>query len=97
MHCGGIKQPWPIARTPGAPVHEALPAGWMVEPPTYDPDVPGWSVAEGEAGGNHGGSRHPLSVCPPVTITMSRMPTIAASVSRMEMGVIATHFAFISC
>src|SRR4051794_20394663 len=25
-------------------VHEALPAGWTVGPPTYDPGVPGWSV-----------------------------------------------------
>jgi hypothetical protein len=26
-------------------VHEALPAGWTVGPPTDDPGVPGWSVA----------------------------------------------------
>ena len=25
-------------------VYEALPAGWTVGPPTYDPGVPGWSV-----------------------------------------------------
>ena len=25
-------------------VHEALPAGWTVGPPTFDPGVPGWSV-----------------------------------------------------
>src|SRR3954451_25274908 len=25
-------------------VHEALPAGWTVGPPTYDPGVRGWSV-----------------------------------------------------
>jgi hypothetical protein len=25
-------------------VHEALPAGWTVGRPTYDPGVPGWSV-----------------------------------------------------
>jgi hypothetical protein len=25
-------------------VHEALPAGWAVGPPTFDPGVPGWSV-----------------------------------------------------
>ena len=25
-------------------MHEALPAGWTVGPPTYDPGVPGWSV-----------------------------------------------------
>src|SRR6478735_5047612 len=25
-------------------VHEALPAGWTVGPPTYDPGVSGWSV-----------------------------------------------------
>lgn len=24
-------------------VHEALPAGWTVGPPTFDPGVPGWS------------------------------------------------------
>ena len=25
-------------------VHEALPAGWTVGPPTFDPGVPGWSI-----------------------------------------------------
>src|SRR6476620_9832420 len=25
-------------------VHEALPAGWTVGPPTFDPGVPQWSV-----------------------------------------------------
>ena len=35
-------------------VHEALPAGWTVGPPTYDPGVPGWSVtARSVAYGRH--------------------------------------------
>jgi hypothetical protein len=32
-------------------VHEALPAGWTVGPPTYDPGVSAWSVtARSKAG-----------------------------------------------
>src|SRR4051794_29599115 len=30
-------------------VHEALPAGWTVGPPTYDPGVPGWSATAAQS------------------------------------------------
>ena len=42
-------------------VHEALPAGWAVGPPTFDPGIPGWSVTA--RSGHY--SRHR----PPQTVT----------------------------
>jgi hypothetical protein len=43
------------------PVHEALPAGWTVGPPTYDPGISAWSVT--------GRSKVPGRGKPPVTVT----------------------------
>jgi hypothetical protein len=41
-------------------VHEALPAGWRVGPPTYDPGVPGWSVSANS--GDYSRHRRPVTV-----------------------------------
>src|SRR4051794_19512527 len=51
-------------------VHAALPAGWTVGPPTFDPGVPGWSVT---ARSVHY-SRHR----PPQTVTGTGVDEIAA-------------------
>ena len=42
-------------------VHEALPAGWTVGPPTYDPGISAWSVTAR--------SKVPGRGKPPVTVT----------------------------
>jgi hypothetical protein len=51
-------------------VHEALPAGWTVGPPTFDHGVPGWSVT---ARSVHYNRRKP-----PPTVTGTCVDEIAA-------------------
>ena len=51
-------------------VHDALPAGWTVGPPTYDFGVPGWSVTARSLA--HGRNR------PPKTVTGTGADEIAA-------------------
>jgi hypothetical protein len=41
-------------------VHEALPAGWRVGPPTFDPGIPGWSVSANS--GDYSRHRRPVTV-----------------------------------